>query len=323
MYRQGRAESTAARRELQGLIGSTALHAAILLLLSVFFISGQPVGDKLETYAGFTDGEPSPVTTVVDVDEPLAPPVDQQRDLLKSRTVVASEVIPELSADVTPSGVETNEPEAPAGVAAVVAGIQKRVNDAGGRAGEVQFSLSWHNRNDLDLHVIAPGGKRIFYGDRRSSCGGELDVDMNVRPLSDEPVENTRWLRGKAPSGRYTVFVRWYRQHRGGVRTPFELLVRLGEKTEVLEGRLNRWGDMAVYRFRYVRPNIGAARRRVLEAKYEQLQRDEERKATTLLTSATRQKPYDFAMLATIVMRYPHTDAAIEALKKIPGKSVK
>ncbi|HEY8378806.1 MAG TPA: hypothetical protein VIK91_20080 [Nannocystis sp.] len=93
--------------------------------------------------------------------------------------------------------------------------IRQRVIQAGGRyeGVDIRASLIWDNRNDLDLHVIAPSGEHIFYGHKRSQCGGWLDVDMNVRGETTKPVENVQWIRGSAPSGRYRVFVHNYRFH--------------------------------------------------------------------------------------------------------------
>jgi hypothetical protein len=97
----------------------------------------------------------------------------------------------------------------------VDAEIRQRVLGAGGRMDNVavRASLLWNDRNDLDLHVIAPSGEEIFYAHKRSMCGGWLDVDMNVRGETEKPVENVRWVRGHAPRGEYRVFVQNYRFH--------------------------------------------------------------------------------------------------------------
>lgn len=41
--------------------------------------------------------------------------------------------------------------------------IGQRLERAGGQSGEVQVTLTWNNRNDLDLEVIDPFGERIWY----------------------------------------------------------------------------------------------------------------------------------------------------------------
>lgn len=82
--------------------------------------------------------------------------------------------------------------------------IKDKVKRAGGQVEGVamRVSLAWHNYDDLDIHVIEPGGNHIYFGNRSD----KLDVDMNVGPTTREPVENVRWV--SAPrDGVYTVFV--------------------------------------------------------------------------------------------------------------------
>lgn len=91
--------------------------------------------------------------------------------------------------------------------------IDERLEREGGASGVVQISLAWDDYNDLDLHLFCPSGERIYFNNKRSDCGGELDVDMNVRPVSNTPVENVVW-RNDAPLGTYKIGVHFYKHHR-------------------------------------------------------------------------------------------------------------
>ena len=98
--------------------------------------------------------------------------------------------------------------------AGIDADFQRRVESAGGQYKDVDIraTLIWNNRNDLDLHVQAPG-EYIYFGSKRAPSGGFLDVDMNVFGETTTPVENTRWPKSTARPGRYRVFVRNFRFH--------------------------------------------------------------------------------------------------------------
>ncbi len=91
--------------------------------------------------------------------------------------------------------------------------LMERLAREGGKSGVVQISLAWDDYNDLDMHVFCPSGERIYFNNRKSECGGELDVDMNVRPKSKTPIENVVWT-GEAPDGEYKIGVHFYRHHR-------------------------------------------------------------------------------------------------------------
>ena len=92
--------------------------------------------------------------------------------------------------------------------------LQERLDREGARSGDVQVSLMWNNYNDLDLHVVCPSGERIHGGNKISACGGELDVDANVRPETKKPVENVVWDDETAQPGEYQVYVHHYKKHK-------------------------------------------------------------------------------------------------------------
>jgi hypothetical protein len=110
--------------------------------------------------------------------------------------------------------------------------MRRRLTRAGGRfeGVDIRASLMWNNYNDLDLHVVTPAGQHIFYGNKHACrYGGYLDVDMNAGGgVTDEPVENTRWVRGSAPEGCYQVYANLYTTHRGcGAVTPFTVEIEV------------------------------------------------------------------------------------------------
>ena len=77
--------------------------------------------------------------------------------------------------------------------------------------GDVQVTLAWDADSDVDLHVVGPDGEEIFYGNRNSDSGGELDLDSNAGcDIDGVRNENITWPVGTAPRGTYTVRVNYW-----------------------------------------------------------------------------------------------------------------
>jgi hypothetical protein len=118
--------------------------------------------------------------------------------------------------------------------------VVERLQEAGAQFGDPQFSLAWNNRNDLDLHVIDPAGNHIWYRQRASPTGGELDVDANADRLrtTERPVENIYWPPDNAPEGVYKVYVHHYANHGAPDPTPYTLRITIGGRTREFQGSL-------------------------------------------------------------------------------------
>lgn len=131
-----------------------------------------------------------------------------------------------------------------AGGGAGFSDVDERLRRAGAKSGDVQISLAWNNGNDLDLHVVAPSGERIFFNDRKSTCRGELDVDMNAAgPQSNRPVENIFWPDGAAPKGRFAVLVHHYKNHGSRDPTQYHVVVKVDGETRNFSGKLTFGGQ--------------------------------------------------------------------------------
>lgn len=89
--------------------------------------------------------------------------------------------------------------------------IVKRVKEAGGVVdGDVRFSLSWDNSDDLDLSFENNYYQKIYFGDKRT-LGGRLDVDANFSEIVESPVENIYWSDiNHLKDGEYRVSVNNY-----------------------------------------------------------------------------------------------------------------
>ena len=147
--------------------------------------------------------------------------------------------------------------------------LQARLEREGAQSSDVQVSLMWNNYNDLDLHVVCPSGERIHGGNKNSDCGGELDVDANVRAETRKPVENVFWQEGSAPAGKYQVYVHYYKKHnkrRSKDPTKFQLIVNAGSDLMEFNGDLSM-GDPIMLVAEFVLPSLEerSARRRALE----------------------------------------------------------
>jgi len=74
-------------------------------------------------------------------------------------------------------------------------------------SGNLQVSLSWNNRDDLDLHIQTPSGGHIYFANK-SVGNGRLDMDANVGcgNLSNENI----YFNGTLADGTYRVWVNLY-----------------------------------------------------------------------------------------------------------------
>lgn len=95
--------------------------------------------------------------------------------------------------------------------------------------GELQVSVSWDVPSDLDLQVIDPSGERIYWNNRVSASGGELDLDANANCTGpDLRTENVTWEGSTPPTGTYQVIVNYYSACSQD-QTKYVVTVRIGD----------------------------------------------------------------------------------------------
>ncbi len=105
---------------------------------------------------------------------------------------------------------------------------ERRLREANAQTGDVEIVLTWNNLNDLDLYCLAPNNELIFFNHKVSpATGGRLDVDRNMSPpYTQQPVEHIYWPHGRAPAGRYRVYVHHYSRHGSMDPTHYQMTVK-------------------------------------------------------------------------------------------------
>jgi hypothetical protein len=115
------------------------------------------------------------------------------------------------------------------------------------KVGDPQFTLIWNNDADLDLHVIEPGGKEIYWEDPNGNQGGELDVDNtkgfgpeNIYWLVDAEGPGSEKVKGPGPPGVYRWFVVYWGGF-GGIPKPTHWKVRIKHqgRVTVVDGKFH------------------------------------------------------------------------------------
>lgn len=135
--------------------------------------------------------------------------------------------------------------------------IKERVKRAGGNVeGDLRCSLSWHNLDDLDLHLVEEATKFeiAFHNKGPSPSGGRLDVDMNAgRGSTREPVENIFYSsRAAMHDGYYHLYVHQYCQ-RELADVGFEVEVEYAGESRVFShpGAVRQGQRVSVARLRH------------------------------------------------------------------------
>lgn len=248
---------------------STVVHSALLVVLAWIFVHEPQVASVLAittTRPFHAAEEPLLVEEfqALEIEEAVefAAQVSSDEALEAAANLNIQEALADEAGDnsagagriVLPEGLLAAVPGSGGdAIAASSASFAKRLRREQAKSGEVQVSLLWNNYNDLDLHVRTPAGEEIFFERRRSRCRGELDVDMNAQGrVSNEPVENIYWPRGRAPYGEYIVLVNHYANHGDTDPTPFEVEVKVDGRVRRFTGVLS-FGDTPVIVHRFYR----------------------------------------------------------------------
>jgi hypothetical protein len=247
---------------LKGFATSIALHGVLLLVLAFWYFaprvnqtrvfdsrlagSDMGVADGLSLTGGLNSeiempqGTPelSPAPTVAT----LNAPVEIKPLELKTKDAFGQ------SQRTVGGGMKNNNPGAGNGDGFGLARFGSGGENIHGvevKVGDPQFTLIWDNDVDLDLHVIEPTGKEIYWEDPKGTpgLGGELDVD-NTKGFGPENIywlrtdENNKEIPGPGPSGTYKWFVVYWGGF-GGIPKPTHWKVRVKHdgKVSVYTGR--------------------------------------------------------------------------------------
>lgn len=136
--------------------------------------------------------------------------------------------------------------------------IKDRVKKAGGNVeGVLRCSLSWFNKDDLDIHCTEPKGNHIFFRNKYNvGTLGTLDVDMNASGrLTRDAVENITWSnKNRMQEGIYEILVNQYTR-RENVDFGFDVEIEYDGIIHSFHYDSKVVGNVTVAKFRFSKEN--------------------------------------------------------------------
>jgi hypothetical protein len=254
---------------LKGVAGSVVLHIILLIILACWYFS--PPLNKMVTFdtrlAGSPSGVPEGEMFTGGLNTPLAMP---------AAPLVDNSLIADSPSGLAQLDLAPLEPEIKFRAAKNPSGGGGKPNDNPGagdgdgfglarfgeggelvrgvavKVGDPQFTLLWNTDGvDLDLHVIEPSGKEIYWEEPRGVQGGELDVDNtkgfgpeNVYWMVESKGPGTQMVKGPGPSGTYKWFVVYWGGFGGLARpTHWQVRVKHDGKVNVYHGKFSRLNE--------------------------------------------------------------------------------
>jgi hypothetical protein len=256
---------------LKGWSASFGLHAALLVVLGLCYFAPDPNRPLAfdSRLAGSPNGVPWGDTLTGGLNTPLPMP---PAPLTADETAIVPAPLTQLDLDPIvpesiarrnklPSGGGGRPNDNPGagdgdgfGLARfgeggeLIKGVQVKVGDP-------QFTLIWDaNEVDLDLHVIEPGGRHIYWENPKGLNEGESDDESKPNRLDVDNTkgfgpENIYWLvesdgpgsekvKGFGPSGVYKWYVTYYGGF-GGISKPthWQVRVKHAGKVTVYHGK--------------------------------------------------------------------------------------
>jgi hypothetical protein len=136
------------------------------------------------------------------------------------------------------------------------------------KVGDPQFTLIWNTDNvDLDLHVLEPGGKEIYWEEPKGRRGGELDVDNtkgfgpeNIYWLVESKGPGSEKVKGPGPPGIYKWYVVYWGGFGGLARpTHWQVRVKHDGKVTVHHGKFSALNERSKIYTLKVDPRPGTA----------------------------------------------------------------
>jgi hypothetical protein len=254
---------------LKSVGSSVALHVLLLVVLACWYFS--PPLNRLVTFDGRLAGSPRGVAEgemlTGGLNTPLAMP---------AAPLVDNELASESTSGLAQLELAPLEPEVKVRTAKSPSGGGGTPNDNPGagdgdgfglarfgeggelirgvavKVGDPQFTLLWNTDGvDLDLHVIEPGGKEIYWEEPKGDQGGELDVDNtkgfgpeNVYWMVESKGAGKQMVKGPGPVGTYKWFVVYWGGFGGMARpTHWQVRVKHAGKVDVIHGKFSRLNE--------------------------------------------------------------------------------